>query len=120
MRSVLVTESLIFAATVDASVLLRHDLQAILQQELPILVLRDSCSLFSVVVKSTTTMEKSQIMVLRAAQEAFDRRDMKETGSIRRELNLDEGLPKYKSSSLLTTFLHNHFSDRVVLRWIVR
>lgn len=81
--SVLGTGIFAFADPVDVAIRLRHDLKAIKRQDLPLRVLKDISSLFTVVVKSTTPTETRIMIYLRPAREAFERRDITEIGWIK-------------------------------------
>lgn len=100
--------------------MVRHDLGAIMRHGLPLRVLTDSSSLFSVVVKSTITTEKRLMNDLHARKEAFERKDLTEIGWIRRELNFGDGLKNLKQSGPLTNFLATHTLDNEVIQWVVR
>ena len=55
VRSVLGSEILAFADAVDVAILLRFDLQKILNRQIDVRILADSSSLFDVITKSSTT-----------------------------------------------------------------
>lgn len=67
MRTIVGAELFAFADAVAETVLLRHGLQTIREQHLLLQDSTSSFSLFSVVVKSTTTMEKRAMIYPRGA-----------------------------------------------------
>lgn len=81
-----------FADAVGEAVVLYDDLQVILQQYLPLRVVSNSSSLFSVVVKFTITMENPHMIDLHAARETLEWRKITKLGWRRWEVNLADSL----------------------------
>jgi hypothetical protein len=56
-----------FADGVDMAVMLKHDIERMLDRTIPIQVFTDSLSLFDVITRSTTTVEKRLMIDIAAA-----------------------------------------------------
>lgn len=55
----------------DFSFLLRHDLEAMVKNKLPLIILTDSESLFKIIVKATTTTEQNLMVDVKATREEY-------------------------------------------------
>lgn len=118
-RSVLGAEVLAFADGFDYAYLLRHDLQRILAQHLPLAMLTDSESLFKSIVKSTTTTEKRLMIDLEAARQSYGTQKISDVGWIRSEDNPADGLTKPAPCKALEKLLETGRVDDPVQQWIV-
>lgn len=103
----------------DVAVQLRHSPQEMLRGELPRHVLTDSGSPLFVVGKSTKTTKKRLMINLRGAGEVFERCEITGIGSIKRTLNLPEGLSKGEPSTPRTNFLRTHQLEPEVTQWVL-
>lgn len=73
VRSVLGAETLGLSGTADMSICLMHDINEMMGKQLPLHMLTDSETLFSVLVKSTTTSEVRLMSDIASAKQSFDR-----------------------------------------------
>ena len=70
-RSVLRSETMNLADAFDMAFTLRHDLEHMIQQSIPIIMITDSLLLFNIITKATTTTEKRLMIDLRTVYESF-------------------------------------------------
>lgn len=84
---------------------MQHDLNELLGVVLPIELLTDAHSLFEVISKGTTTLEKRLMIDIRAMREAFDDRTIKFLGRIDRKYNIGDPLTKFDSNSMMKSFM---------------
>lgn len=81
------TEVLAFADIFDFGYKIRHDLQRIVGQKLPLAMFMDRDSLFKTIVRSTTTTEIRLMIDLVTAREAYGIHEISSVGWIRSEDN---------------------------------
>lgn len=96
LRSVLGADISAFYDSVDFAILLRHDLEAFLKDELPLRVMTKITRLFPAKAKSTTTTERQVCINCPATLQVFEHTYITEIGWIWRERNLADGRPKMK------------------------
>lgn len=94
VRSVPGADIFSFADTVEERQMLRHDLRILLCHNLPLRALTDSSSMFSIIIRSTTTTERNLMVDLQAAREAFDKKEFAGIERIRRGENVADELRK--------------------------
>lgn len=113
-------EVLAFADGFDYGYLLRHDLQRIVRNDIPLAMLTNSDSLFKTIVKSTTTTEKRLMIDIEAARKAHSKQEISDVGWIRSEDNPAHGLTKPTPCPALEKLLDTGRADRPVQQWVVR
>ena len=96
-KSVLGSEMMAFADGFDFSFSLKHDLQKILNQDVPLIMLTDSLSLFDVITKASTTREKRLLIDINVVSEAYPRFEINTIGFIRTQYNPADALTKVNS-----------------------
>lgn len=101
VRSVMGGEAYAFANGFDFSFTLRHDLERMIAQNIPLTMYTDSDSLFKVIKKSTTTTERRLMIDIRAAREAYQREEISDIAWIRGDQNPADGLTKKSPCSAL-------------------
>lgn len=80
-----------FAGAFDASYAVRHDLEHILKQNIPLFIVTDSGYLFKVIFQSLTMTEKSLMIYIQAGHKAYQERKIDNMGWIPSEANLADG-----------------------------
>ena len=118
--SILGGEVYAFADGFDFAFMLRHDLQEIMGQTIPMSMFTDSESLFKVIVKSTTTTGKRLMIDIQAAREAYDQSEISDVGWIVSEDNPADGLSKPKRCELLESILDSGRNELKAEKWIIR
>lgn len=101
VRSVLGGETHAFVDSFDAAYATRHDMQTMLQQNIPLSVVTDSESLFKVIVQSSSTTEMRLMIDLQAAREAHQEHKIDDMGWIKSSGNLADGLTKINKPDLI-------------------
>ena len=121
-RSILGGEVLAFADAFDASFALRKDLEQILGTSIPISVLTDSKSLFDVITKSSTTLEKRLMIDVAAARESYANKELNDVGLIASENNPADAFTKENKTAkhMLTQVLRTGLLNHRVEQWIFR
>ena len=83
-----------FADAFDAAHALRSDLKDMLSKEVPLQMYTDSKSLFDVLTKNSSTLEKRMMIYLAASREAYKSGEISEVGHLRSEDNLVDAFTK--------------------------
>lgn len=73
MRSVLAGEICAFVYCFDAVYAIKHDIQVILHENIPLTILTVSESLFKTIVRSTVTTKKRLLIAIKVERELYDR-----------------------------------------------
>lgn len=81
-------ESYSFADGFEYSYLLRYHLERMVGKSIPFRMFTDSQSLFEIIVKSSTTTEKSLTIDAKDAREAYDAREISDIGWVPSEQTL--------------------------------
>ena len=119
-RSVLGSEVLAFSDAFDMSYAIKHDLQALLNQEIPLVMMTDSLSLFDVITKCTQTAEKRLLIDLNIAKQAYKRREVEMIGFLKTEYNPADCLTKVMGSKVMENILKEAKIFHPVAQWIER
>ena len=93
-RSVLGSEVLVFSDAFDMFYAINHDLQSLLKQEVPLVMITDSLSLFDIITKCTQTAGKRLLIDLNIATQTYKQREVEMIGFVRTEHNPADGLTK--------------------------
>lgn len=83
-----------FADVFDAAFIIRHVLERIYAQHLPLVMLTDSKQLFGVITRASHTTEKRLMIDVAAAREAYNRYEISNVGLVKSEHNVSDGLKK--------------------------
>ena len=118
-RSILGAEVCAFAEAFDRAYLLKRDLEAILQQYIPLSMMTDSKSLFDVIIKCSDTTEKSLLIDLFAVREGYRRQDISNIGHIRSEFNPADSFTKLTSSAVLDSVLTDNMLQHPIAKWVI-
>ena len=119
-RSVLGSEVLALADAFDMAYALKHDIQALLSKEIPLVLITDSLSLFDVISKSTITAEKRLMIDLKATKESYKNREIEIIGFIRTKSNPADCLTKVTNSEVLRNILKSAKIEHSVDQWVER
>jgi hypothetical protein len=91
-HSVLGGEILAFAEPFDCAYTLRKDIEKMLGRKLPLSFLTDSKSLFDIITKSSSTLEKRVMIDVAVARESYAKEELSDIALLRGELNLADAL----------------------------
>jgi Reverse transcriptase (RNA-dependent DNA polymerase) len=119
-RSVLGGEVMAFADGVDMAVMLKHDIERMLDRTIPIQVFADSLSLFDVITRSTTTVGKRLMMDIAAAKEAYKKGTLDTNGFIRARFNPADAFTKIGRCQALEDILTKGEINNPIEQWVER
>lgn len=119
-RSVLGSEVMAFADGFDVAYSLKYDLEHMMQQKIPLVMLTDSLSLFDVITKASGTKEKRLAIDLACANQAYQRFEINTLGFIRSENNPADALTKVSSKCNLKNILLSNKLNHPIDQWITR
>lgn len=104
-RSFLGSETMALADAFDMAYALKHDIQRMIKQNVPIRILTDNLSLFDVITKATTTAEKRLMIDLAALKQAYNVHDVEQLGFVRTAFNPADALTKVTRCPVLEEIL---------------
>jgi hypothetical protein len=119
-RSVLGGEVMTFSDGVDMAVMLKHDVERMLDRTIPIQEFTDSLSLFNFSTCSTTTVEKRLMIHLAAAKEAYKEGTLDTIGFIRTRFNPADAFTKIGRCQALEDILTKREIDHPIEQWVER
>jgi hypothetical protein len=91
-----------------------------LRQTIPLTMLTDSSSLFSVITRSTTTLEKRLMIDLATVRDAYAAQELSDVGLLRHETNPADGLTRAARCPALEDVLDSGKLNFPVEQWVVR
>ena len=104
----------------DMAYTLRHDLEHMIQQSIPIVMMTDSLSLFKIITKATTTTEKRLMIDLCTVNQSFKNGEFENIGFIRTQYNPADAFTKVKRNTILEQFLKTATIFHPIEQWIKR
>lgn len=119
-RSVLGAEVYAFADAFDYAFTLKHDLEEILQSQVPLQILTDSKSLFDIITKSSTTTERRLMIDIKSVREGYENFDISDVGFIRSEHNPADSFTKIGNNNCLQYILNYGKCDMPIEKWVIR
>ena len=119
-RSVLGAEIYAFADAFDYAYVIRHDLEEIMEQKVPLQMLTDSRSLFDVIVKNSTTSERRLMIDIKDVRESYEHQLISNVGFVRSEDNPADAFTKPKHCDALQRILRTGYIDLHVEEWVAR
>lgn len=120
VRSIMAGEVYAFADAFDAAFIIKHDLEFIYRQHLPLLMLTDSKQTFDVVTRASHTTERRLMIDVAAAREAYKRNEISNVGLVKSEHNVADGLTKPGPCAALEAVLRTGRDTNPVQQWIIR
>lgn len=119
-RSSTAGETLAFSDAFDHAYLMGHDLQRMLSQQVPILMMTDSEQLFHLLTRCRYTTERRLMVDISAAREAYNDGLISNVGLISSNYNPADGLTKLKSNGALQDLMLRNVIDHPVRQFVVR
>ncbi len=83
-----------FSAGFDQAYTMKHDLERIFHQSIPLIMFTDSKQLFDVITRASHTTKKRLMTDIAAARKAYGRHEMSNFGLSAGEDNIADGLTK--------------------------
>jgi hypothetical protein len=117
---VLGAETMALADAFDAAYSLKHDMQGMLQKEVPITLYTDPLSLLGVIIKSTMPREKRLAIDIEAMKGAYKIRDVETIAFIRTDVNPADALTKVMDPKAIMSILKSGILQRDVEQWVER
>ena len=118
VRSIMAGEIFAFSAAFDQDFVIRHDLEAILNQKISLTMFTDSEQLFDVLTTAAHTTEKRLMVEIMAAREAYSRFEISNVSLVSGNSNTADGLMKPRIFAPLDELLHRRVVSTNVEKWI--
>lgn len=119
IRSTLGRETMALADAFDVAYSLKHYMQRIKGKRVPITIFTDSLSLFDVISKATTTLEKRLMIDIASVREAYVKHDLEKLGFIRSQHSSADPFTKVMKCKALDDALNGRL-DHPIEQWIDR
>eukprot|EP00171_Calliarthron_tuberculosum_P001031 IDg1031t1 len=119
-RSVLASETMAFADAFDTAFILKHDLQRMINQSIPIIMITDSLSLFDVITKVSITAEKRLMIDLKIVRQSYASKEIEKVGFVRTLNNPADSLTKPKRCHILEKILTEATISHPIEQWVNR
>jgi hypothetical protein len=119
-RSSMAGEMLAFENGFDNAFILRHDLENMLGQPVPLVMYADLQALFNVLTRSKTTTEGRLMVDVAAARQAYHNSIISNIGLIKSCYNPADGLTKVGCNPALAHLLRTHSIDHPVEQYVLR
>jgi Reverse transcriptase (RNA-dependent DNA polymerase) len=119
-RSVLGGEVYAFADAFDFAFTLKHDLQVMLRQAVPLTILTDSKSLFDVITKSSTISERRLMIDITAVRNAYNAQELSDVGFVRTKYNPADAFTKLGFCESLDTIIKTGMCSLPIEQWVIR
>lgn len=120
VRSIMAGEVYAFANAFDEAFIIKHDLERVYKQRVPLTMLTDSKQLFDVITRASHTTEKRLMIDIAAAREAYNRNEITNVGLVKSANNLADGLTKPGFCQSLDDVLRTAMDQNPVEQWIIR
>ena len=120
VRSIMAGEIYAFAEGFDYAYAIKHTLEKVYGQNIPITLLTDSKQMFDVITKASQTAEKRLLIDITAAREAYNRHDISNVGLVLSGDNVADGLTEIGSFSSLNKVMETGYDRSPVQQWIFR
>ena len=118
-RSSMGAETLAFVDAFDSALLIKNDLNRMINRDLPIVMMTDSEALFRILTRVRYTTERRLEIDIASAREAYQTREISNIAWIHSEDNYADDLTKLDGNGSLLKLLQNHQIDHDVRQWII-
>jgi hypothetical protein len=119
VRSSTAGETLALADAFDASCIVRKDIEMVLQQSVPMLLLTDSEVLFSTLARDKYAKERRLLLDIAAVRQAYQAKEISNIGLIASKDNSADALTKENGNGALMRVLQTGQLLHQVQRWII-
>jgi hypothetical protein len=119
-RSVLGGEVMAFADGIDMAIMLKHDIEWMIDRDVPIHAFTDSLSLFDVITRSTSTSEKRLMIDITAAKEAYHEGTIGIIGFVRTAFNPADAFTKVTRCLALEGIIIKGKISHPIEQWVER
>ena len=118
-RSSTAAETLAFVLGFGAAFLIRHDIQTMLGQHIPIIMLTDSNQLFTTLTRAKLTTERRLMIDIEAVREEYNERTIANVALIRSADNYADGMTKLAPNSSLLHLLQTNKVRQGIVQYII-
>lgn len=119
-RSVIASELYAMNHGFDTACVIKHSLDKILREKVPLIICIDSRSLYECLVKLGTTREKRLMIDIMAIRQAYERREIAEVIWITGESNPADALTKFKGNNSLEQIIDTNKLNFKAAAWVER
>ncbi len=119
VRSTTAGEGLAFADGFDMSYTMREDMQQAVGKQIPIVMITDSQILFNIITRRRTTTERRMMIDLKAARDAYAKREISNIALISSEHNPADALTKIKSNHSLNKLIDSARIDHPIVQFVI-
>ncbi|MEM1283154.1 MAG: reverse transcriptase domain-containing protein [Chlamydiota bacterium] len=120
VRSVLGAEVYAMADAFDYAFTLKQDLEIILNQKVPLRIITDSKSLFDIITKNSSSIEKRLMIDIKSVRHGYESMEISDIGFARSTCNPADAFTKITVNEPLTRIVKHGKADMEVERWVVR
>ncbi len=115
----LTSECHAFADAFDYAYMLKHDLESLLHQTVPMQMPTDCKSLFDVIVKAGRTADRRLMIDIAACRQAYERHEIADIGYINSNYNLTDCKTKVMKPTQLMNVMTTAHLDHLIEQWVV-
>lgn len=119
-QSVLGGEVYAFADAFDIAYIMKHDLESITGKCIPLTMLTDSKSLFDVIAKCSTILERRLMIDISVVRQAYDREEISNVGFVRTKDNPADAFTKVCDCDALNQIVLTATCDLPIEQWVIR
>jgi hypothetical protein len=119
VRSTTAAETLALADACDMALIVRHDLQRMLQKSIPILLLTDAQNLFETLVSRRHTAKRRLMNDLASLRECYEHKDIANIGLIASQDNIADAFTKLGANKALWNVLCSGRLAHPIQKWVL-
>jgi len=120
VRSIVAGEFYAFADTLDAAVIIKHDLERVYRQHCPLVMLTDSKQMLERITRASHTAEKRLMIHVAGARKAYNRYETSNVGLVKTENIVADGLTKQGIFPAFDAILRTGKDTIPVQKWVTR
>ena len=120
VRSIMTGEVYEFSHVFDAAVVLKHDMEFVYNQKIPLILPTDSKQMFHVITKARHTTERKLMIDIAAARESYTCGEISNLGLVLSEDNVADGLTKPGICETHHNLILFGTNELKVKQWIIR
>ena len=109
-----------FADAFDAGYIIKYDLQSMLGRRIPMTMYTDSTSLFDVITKCSSTLEKRLMIDISAVRQAYEREEISDVRFVRTKDNPADAFTKVGKCEVLDKIMSSGKYILPIEQWVIR
>lgn len=119
-RSAMAGEVCALFAALDEAFIIRHDLEALYQQRIPLNIFTDSKQALDVITRATDPTEKRLLIDIAGLRESYNRQEISNLGLVATEDNMADAMTKLRCGGALDRLLSTGIDSTPVVQWVIR